>query len=135
MINIYSDHKAPEKWFAFPQSSDEQYLLRYIPANSISPDDPQKPDDALIFNAKVLQRGLVDWKGVLGEDNQPLPCTEQTRLAFLREPSGATEDRLKWIFETVFVREKFSEADGILKNSPAPSPGASTSPRPRPAAA
>lgn len=129
MINISSNNRAPEKWFTFPASPDESYLLRYIPSNSIP------PADALEFNMAVLQRGLVDWKGVLGEDGQPITCTEQTREAFLREPSGATEDRLKWIFETVFVREKFSDADGILKNSPAPSRGDSASPRqPRAAA-
>lgn len=123
MINIKHPNKSPEKWFTYPASPDEQYLLRYIPINSIPTNKP------LEINEYVVKQAIIDWRGVNGENDEPIACTEENRLAFLRDPSGDAEERLSWIFEMVYVKANFSNLDELLKNSKAPLLGASLTPK------
>ena len=130
MINLIRQAQAPEKWFVYPESPDEKYLLRFIPYSSLPPcKDKDGNNDPVAFDEQAFQRAVIDWVGVIGDNDEPILCNDETRLLFVHERSGMGQKRKKWVFDIVFSESNFSDADSVLKNSPAPSHGALTSQR------
>ena len=102
-----TDKHPPEKWFAYPESPDEEYLLRYLNLESLS----------TIADAKLIDRVLVDWKGVLGENGEHVQCTPEARAEFLRDESGEAAKRIFWMSATACRIDNFVDLESLLKNS------------------
>jgi hypothetical protein len=57
-----------------------------------------------------LVNNIVDWKGVVGEDDQPLECNEDNKSLLL----GHNTKVLNWVAEKLVERDE--EVQGLLKN-------------------
>lgn len=114
MINIETAEK-PTKWVKY---EDEEYLVQWTPQALL---EGKNDIDALL---EILR----DWKGVVGINDVPLPCSRDTMVEFLRSRAGA--ERFVFLLVQATNIHNFLKMEDVLKNLKAPSSGASTSRRP-----
>lgn len=88
-----------EEWVKYPEDEEVEFLIRPFPSSQglVPPDDMEGQAH---FNWKIFQYCVVDWKGIIGEDDKPLECNDENK---------------KFIFD--YVREFYSF---VLINALAP---------------
>lgn len=73
---------------------------------------------------EIAKEIIVDWEGVIGADNKPLPCTDAILAEFVRTDEGT--ERLRYLMFQAASQKGFTRIEELLKNSIAPFVGQST---------
>jgi hypothetical protein len=78
------------KWIKYPDDEEVEFKIRPFPqSEGLMPSDDEYKQAQ--FNWKVFNYCVLDWKGMVNEDNEPLECNEINK---------------KFVFD--YVREVFS---------------------------
>lgn len=112
MLNITKATRS-ERWVEY--GNDEKYLIRFTPTF-----------EGLRDFFDLAKEIIVDWQGVVGADEKPIPCNNDILAEFVRSDEGV--ERLKFLMQQASTHNGFTRIEELLKNSIAPSSGASTSP-------
>lgn len=107
------DIQAPEvieRWFDYPNSTDESYLLRYTPPSKVKEQS----------DVSIIHECLCDWKGVFA-GGEAITCSAENREVFLESPAGMV--RLMWMVRMACDITQFIETEAILKNLSRPHAG------------
>ena len=109
MLNITKATRS-QRWVDF---GDEKYLVRFTPSF-----------EGLKDFFDLAKEIIVDWNGIVGADNQPLPCTDEVLIEFVRSDEGI--ERLKFLMQQAANYNGFTRIEALLKNLMTPLGGVST---------
>jgi len=73
------------QWFTHPDEESVQFKIRPTSIYSLNKAPGEAIDITLPDVVDLYLYCLMDWKGVGGLDNKPLPCTKENKLAFLNQ--------------------------------------------------
>jgi hypothetical protein len=91
------------KWFKYPDSSDEEYCLKFMPYMEFE------------THSHLIDEMLVDWKGIQDEKGKDLECDLAAKIAFLKSKEG--RKRYAWMMKVASDISKYWELGDLKKNS------------------
>lgn len=93
----YNTKLREELWFPFPTDEGIEFKLRMFP-NSEAMNIEGNMTNAISQGVwKVFNYCVVDWKGILDENEEPIPCNEENKLFIFEQD----EEIMEWVIETV----------------------------------
>ena len=93
---------AKGKWFKYPGDEEVEICIKRVPV------------DAFKGDLDFFDKAVTDWRGINDADNNPVPCTRETKLYVLFETEEGGELSF-WIMRKAISWNEFVDLDELKK--------------------